>query len=110
MTSTKQSKQAATHTPGPWRIADGNAGWDILSGGFRIAWVAANRANGRKYPKGADNAQLIAVAPEMLAELIANEQLLTEYVEWHHKHQNGCSVEWENRLKATRDVIAKATA
>jgi len=68
------------------------------------------QVEGRDNDEAHANARLIVAAPQMLAELTANERLLAEYVEWHHKHQNGCSVEWEDRLEATRDVIAKATA
>lgn len=44
----------------------------------------------------------------LVHELRENEKLLSEYVQWHHKRQGGCSVEWEERLDATRAALLKA--
>lgn len=114
MTKTKKTK-ATAHTPGPWDYdmdyivaPDPNGRHPDIY----IAEIAHSDDEGRiASPEQQDaNRRLIAAAPEMLAELVANETLLAEYVGWHHRHQNGCSVEWEHRLEATRDVIDKAAA
>lgn len=114
MTKTYHTGSTAAHTPGPWDYdmdyivapdPDGRHP-DIY-----IAEIAHSDDEGRiASPRQQDgNRRLIAAAPEMFTELMANERLLTEYVGWHHRRQKGCSVEWEDRLEATRDVIAKAT-
>lgn len=46
----------------------------------------------------------------ILEALKACELQLREYVEWHHKHASGCSVEMETAWEKARDAIAVAEA
>jgi hypothetical protein len=114
MNKNHDTEQTTQYKPGPWDYdmdyivapdPDGKHP-DIY-----IAEVAHSDDEGRiaSFEQQDANCRLIAAAPEMLAELVANERLLAEYVAWHHRHQKGCSVEWEDRLDATREIIAKAT-
>lgn len=114
MSKTDHAKSTVPYTPGPWNYdmefivaPDPNQRHPDIY----IAEIAHSDDEGRiaSLEQQDANRRLIAAAPEMFAELVANERLLTEYVKWHHKHQNGCSVEWESRLEATREVIAKAS-
>jgi hypothetical protein len=110
-------QQTAMHTPGPWDH-DGNGlvySMYVKDEGGTATFIcdvsedSTHAALCGPTPQEEANARLIAASPALLSELEANERLLTEYVEWHHKHQGGCSVEWEQRLEATREIIAQAT-
>jgi hypothetical protein len=98
MTYATKALPKIRHTPGPWHATD-------------QAVYGPDKQLIAKVAIGSDkdaNCRLIAAAPELLAELMADERLLREYVEWHHRHQGACSIEWEDRLEATRDAISKA--
>lgn len=54
------------------------------------------------------NAKFAACAPNLLAALRACELQLREYVQWHHQHTGGCSVEIEAAWEQAKAAIAQA--
>jgi hypothetical protein len=112
------------HTPGTWRVVNRPGMPEIRAGDISIADI---RLNGHNMEHGAANARRIVAAVnacdgigtealeagivwEMREALEACEVQLREYVQWHHKHAGGCSVEIEAAWEQARDTIAKATA
>ena len=62
----------ATHTPGPWQVAERLGLPVIMDGdGFHVADVIERRGVGRGFsPETTGNARLIAAAPELLEALV----------------------------------------
>jgi hypothetical protein len=54
------------------------------------------------------NAKFAACAPNLLTALRACELQLREYVQWHHQHAGGCSVEIESAWEQAKEAIAQA--
>jgi hypothetical protein len=55
-----------------------------------------------------EDERLRKAAPLLLAALKACEVQLREYVDWHHAHAGGCSVEIEDAWEQARAAIAAA--
>jgi hypothetical protein len=104
------------HTPGPWKSKYVGSGFEITSdkGGYiaDIFCVARNHTNME------DDAQLIAAAPELLAELEAAEQIILAMLNVMTQEQKtaadekltlaGVSTGGMTRYHERRAVIAKA--
>ena len=83
-----------SHTPGPWHFVGGN---QIRSDKHQIARVWMMRDG-----EGADNARLIAAAPDLLAALQAIVTSLAE-------HDDEGMIEHTAQMENARSAIAKAT-
>lgn len=90
-------------TPGPWMVVDQNENGDVyITGTNGRGWVAIVTDGVLTMPV-AENANLIAAAPELLeAAMLADDALGREYSASDEDTRGGMA------LKALRDAIKKA--
>ena len=107
----------SAHTPGPWtnQVVRTDSGVCFKVGPFpwrdgqlNHACIYANYPNKSGYDQCAANAQLIAAAPDLLAELREVEKHLHDYVE-AIEYGGGAASKSSARLLSIREAIAKAT-
>lgn len=115
------------HTPGPWKAEEQFAkvgkdapphslGWIINHSNGRIGWssyatAVPNEGEERPFPIGAANARLIAVAPDMLAELCTAVLLADEAADaFRRAGLPNQSDEAARTGEKFRAVITKATS
>ncbi len=69
------------HTPGPWTVDEPDEGQLVItadSGGDNPEDLAVADAHPRIHPNGRANAKLMAAAPELLAEIKALKEWVSE--------------------------------
>lgn len=72
---------SAPHTPGPWRAANPNEGWQIARVGVPGYFFSERRVGCRiSAEEMAANANVIAAAPAMLSELVDTDETLTKLI------------------------------
>ena len=115
MNSETQQASKASYTPGPWVATNRMVHAKFTISGYSCSRLVSSCLVGYDYTPAEEqkaNAQLIAAAPELLAELTHCIEIMVRAVGERLPIQQGTHSEeqdWETALRKARAIIARAT-